>query len=138
MSRSTRRGFLKTSAGLIATGVASRSIARAGEGSQRIRVGFIGCGGQADSLMRSFAALKDVEVTHVCDVDAKHRAEAAALVEQVAGRAPKPVEDLREVLDDKSIEAVVIATPDHWHAPATILACEAGKHVYVEKPCSHN
>src|SRR5207244_1318477 len=63
---------------------------------------------------------------------------AAKAVVSIAGKAPKVVKDLREVLDDKSVDAVTVATPDHWHGPATILACDAGKHVYVEKPCSHN
>ena len=63
---------------------------------------------------------------------------AAKAVAKITGKAPKVVTDLRRVLDDKSVDAVTVATPDHWHAPATILACDAGKHVYVEKPCSHN
>src|SRR6185503_19632408 len=63
---------------------------------------------------------------------------AAQTAEQISKTRPRTAKDLRRVLEDKSVDAVVIATPDHWHAPATILACEAGKHVYVEKPCAHN
>jgi len=63
---------------------------------------------------------------------------AAKLVEKAQGKVPRMDKDLRRVLEDTTVDAVVIATPDHWHAPATLLACEAGKHVYVEKPCSHN
>ncbi|MDE2642174.1 MAG: Gfo/Idh/MocA family oxidoreductase [Verrucomicrobiota bacterium] len=81
---------------------------------------------------------KDVEIAFVCDPDANHQANAAKLVESGTGIKPKQVGDLREILEVKSVDAVFIATPDHWHAPAAILAAEAGKHVYVEKPCSHN
>jgi predicted dehydrogenase len=88
--------------------------------------------------MRSFAGMKDVRVTHVCDVDAGRAGEAAKAVEKLSGKGAKVEGDLRKVLDEKSVDAVVVATPDHWHGPATILACEAGKHVYVEKPASHN
>jgi len=98
----------------------------------------IGPGGHGSGLLASFVAQKDVEVVYVCDPDADRMNQAARVVEQAAGKAPKAVADLRRVLDDKEVDAVVVATPDHWHAPATILACEAGKHVYVEKPCSHN
>src|SRR6185312_10141544 len=79
-----------------------------------------------------------LDLAYVCDVDETRLATAAATAEKLSGKAPKAVKDLRRVLDDKSIDAVWIATPDHWHGPATILACDAGKHVYVEKPCCHN
>ena len=80
----------------------------------------------------------DVTVAYVCDVDANRLAGAAKTVEDATKKAPKAVKDMREVLDDKTVDAVFIATPDHWHAPASILALDHGKHVYVEKPCSHN
>ncbi len=107
--------------------------------SDALVLGFIGVGGQGWSLLRSFVTMKDVRVAWVCDVDAKRIENAARTVRQApGGRDPKTDKDLRRVLDDKSVDAVVIATPDHWHAPATVLACDAGKHVYVEKPASHN
>jgi predicted dehydrogenase len=84
------------------------------------------------------AARNDVEVAYVCDVDQTRLQAAADRVESLTGRAPTAVDDLRRVLDDRRVEAVYIATPDHWHAPAAILALDAGKHVYVEKPCCHN
>lgn len=74
-----------------------------------------------------------VDVAYVCDVDQQRLAKAAQKVPDA-----RPVSDLRVILDDKSVDAVSIATPDHWHAPAAMLACEAGKHVYLEKPCCHN
>jgi predicted dehydrogenase len=79
-----------------------------------------------------------VRVAYVCDADATRLAQAAKMVEEAGHKSPQAVKDLRVVLDDRAVEAVWIATPDHWHAPAAILAAEAKKHVYVEKPCCHN
>src|SRR5206468_7891085 len=79
-----------------------------------------------------------VEVAYVCDVDARRLADGAGVVASGSGKAPKAVSDLRRILDDREVGAVWIATPDHWHAPGAILALDAGKHVYVEKPCCHN
>jgi predicted dehydrogenase len=87
---------------------------------------------------RLLAARKDVELAYVCDIDQKRLANAAKTVESASGNTPKAVKDMRQVFDDKRVDAVFIATPDHWHAPAAILALDAGKHVYVEKPCCHN
>lgn len=94
--------------------------------------------GRGSELALGFAALPGAIVKYVCDVDEEHVTKAAAAVAAKQDVAPAMARDLRRVLDDKSIDAVAIATPDHWHAPAAILACAAGKHVYVEKPCCHN
>jgi len=134
-----RRDFMRS--GAAATGVVMAgavATGRAAGTNDRLLLGMIGPGGHGSSLLESFVAQKDVEVVYVCDPDANRVNDAARMVEKAAGKAPKAVADLRRVLDDKQVDAVIIATPDHWHAPATILACEAGKHVYVEKPCSHN
>jgi len=101
-------------------------------------MGLIGPGGMGNNLLRSFAAMPDVAVAFVCDADARRADAAAKTAESIAGHRPQVVKDMRRIFEAKEVDAVVIATPDHWHAPATILACEAGKHVYVEKPCSHN
>jgi predicted dehydrogenase len=106
--------------------------------SDKIVLGAIGCGGQGTGLARSLAGLQAVDFAYVCDPDEERAGRAAKAVEQSGGKAPKVVKDLRHILDDKSVDAVTIATPNHWHAPAAILACAAGKQVYVEKPCSHN
>lgn len=137
MSDPNRREFLKTSAVTgVGTALALNASAHAGSGvSDKVTVGLIGCGGRGKYLSGLFSHEKNVEVAYICDVDTKQLAGGA---EKIAGKAPKPVNDLRRILDDKSVDAVVVATPDHWHSPAAILACEAGKHVYVEKPCSHN
>jgi predicted dehydrogenase len=109
-----------------------------GSAEERVTVGVIGTGGMGGNHLRLLAARRDVDIAYVCDVDGKRLAEAASVVEKGSGKAPKAVKDLRQLLDDNSVAAVWIATPDHWHAPAAILALDAGKHVYVEKPCCHN
>jgi predicted dehydrogenase len=135
-----RREFLKTSAVAAAASVlASDSASRADEKpSGQIRIGFIGCGGMGSNHLRNLSVRKDVQVVTVCDVDQQRLAAAVKIVEDGSGKTPKSVGDLRKILDDSSINAVFIATPDHWHAPAAILGLDAGKHVYVEKPCCHN
>lgn len=138
MSTNDRRDFLKGT-GLGLAGAAAWGLAQAAPGpNDRLAIGFIGCGGMGKNHIRYFLPDKDVELTYVCDPDEARAAAAAKIIADGRGKAPKVVKDLRQVLDDKSVDAVVVATPDHWHGPATILACEAGKHVYVEKPCSHN
>jgi len=137
-----RRGFLKQTglgvAGAMALNFATTP-ARALGANERIRVGIIGCGGRAQSLARGFNGPGESEIAYVCDPDAdRANAMAKSLSEGNGQDAPRAVDDLRKVLDDRSVHAVVVATPDHWHAPAAIMACDAGKHVYVEKPCSHN
>ena len=105
---------------------------------RRVTIGLIGVGGMGSNHLRLLAARSDVDVAYVCDVDSDHLAEAVSVTEKASGKASKGVNDLRRILDDHSVDAVWIATPDHWHAPAAILALDAGKHVYVEKPCCHN
>jgi predicted dehydrogenase len=135
MKLTTRRAFLKTSGiGAAASAMAVAGPAPTAHGAaERITIGLIGCGGRGRGLAKSFADQKNVHVAYVCDPDAKRRAQA----KKDTG-ADHDVADMRKVLSDKSVDAVIVATTDHWHGPATILACEAGKHVYVEKPCSHN
>lgn len=141
MGGTNRRGFLKTAAvGTAAVGTAAlsaASYARAGGANERFVVGVIGPGGMGTGHIRTLVTQNDVQISHVCDVD---RTRLAAAVKNAAanGREPAGVTDLRRVLDQREVTAVFIATPDHWHAPAAILALDAGKHVYVEKPCSHN
>ena len=108
--------------------------------NDRVVTASIGIRSQGNSLKRGFAQLKDVEVKTLCDVDENlfaSRANDANLLARVPGFKPGFARDLRRVLDDKDVDAVVIATPNHWHALATIWAVQAGKHVYVEKPASH-
>jgi predicted dehydrogenase len=82
--------------------------------------------------------LAGASIEYIVEVDPRNAGPAASVVEKAASKRPRIVADMRRVFDDKAVDAVVIATPDHWHAPAAILACDAGKDVYVEKPCAHN
>ncbi len=136
-----RRDFLKQTS-LFAAGVAALAatpfnIARAGA-NDRVRVGIIGCNGRGMNHITALQVVPNVEIACVCDVDTRAMDKGVAAAAKKQATKPKGVRDLRRVLDDPSVDAVSIATPDHWHAPATILACAAGKHVYVEKPGSHN
>ncbi len=106
--------------------------------NETVAVGIIGTGGRGDSLARSFARLSGATVAHVCDVDERRVAETRAKVQEIQSMEPGTVTDFRRILEDPAVDAVVIAMPDHWHTPAALLAMQAGKHVYVEKPGSHN
>ena len=136
-----RRDFLKQTsvltAGLATLGNAG-SLRAAETPNERVRVGIIGCNARGMAHIAGYLALPNAEITHVCDVDSRAVEKGVAAVAKKQQRKPKGVKDLRRMLEDPELDAVSIATPDHWHAPATILACAAGKHVYVEKPGSHN
>jgi predicted dehydrogenase len=140
-----RREFIKTSAkttlGAAALSALSTRVSRANDKpspSERFRIGIAGVHHQVLYLTRAFANLPDVDVAYVCDVDKAVIGPAVEAITKSGRPEPKVVGDFRKILDDKSVDIFVHATPDHWHAPATILACEAEKHVYVEKPCAHN
>jgi predicted dehydrogenase len=102
--------------------------------NDRINMGFIGMGMQGSGNLRNTLAAQDVRVTAVCDIYQPALERAAALVRTASGSAAKEITDFRQILADKSIDAVCISTPDHWHALMTVEACKAGKDVYVEKP----
>lgn len=106
--------------------------------SERVRVGCVGVGGRAAYLMNTFAGLRNVEVAAICDVDANRLGAAVQSVAERQGKKPVVASDFRKILDDPDIDALVVGTPDHWHAIPTILGCMAGKDVYVEKPDGHN
>jgi predicted dehydrogenase len=125
-----RRAFMQWTG---TAGLAMASSAAHAGASDDVVVALIGCGSQGRGVATSMAAVPGVRIAYVCDPDEERR--NAARTELGAGES---VTDMRRILDDKSVDAVIVATPDHWHAPASILACDAGKHVYVEKPCSHN
>src|SRR5687767_8392620 len=137
MNTSNRRHFLKQSGGALVAAGTIPSLHAQGA-NERFVIGLIGPGGMGTNHLHWFAAQKDVSLAYVCDPDESRRNGAADTAEKLSGTRPKAVADMRRVFEDKAVDAVVIATTDHWHAPATILACDAGKHVYVEKPCAHN
>lgn len=140
MSHANRRTFLKQSGAGIAGAAALNwaTAAHAGNSNETIVLGLIGAGGRGSGLAQSFAKHRDVEFAYVADPDVKRGNRSVEAIGEIRGKRPKSVQDFRAILDDDAVDAVIVATPDHWHGPATLLALEAGKHVYVEKPCSHN
>ena len=106
--------------------------------SDRVNIAVIGVHGRGKALTAGFSRMPDVSVEYVIDPDENVIAPALAVLERAGRKRPKIGPDMRRAFEDKTIDAVVIATPDHWHAPAALLACDAGKDVYLEKPCSHN
>jgi predicted dehydrogenase len=121
----------------LATSLGNVSRAKAAA-NDRVHVCIIGVRGRGSGLGTNFAGLADVQVTHICDVNEPLLDAYGRQIAEVQKKAPVAIQDLRRVLDDKSVDAIVVATPDHWHALATIWGCQAGKHVYVEKPISNN
>src|SRR3954470_12410860 len=108
--------------------------------NDRVVIAHIGIHSQGNSLKRGFAQLKNVEIKTLCDVDGnlfESRANDKTVLDKVAGFKPGFQQDMRRVYEDKDIDAVAIAIPNHWHALATIWGLQAGKHVYIEKPASH-
>lgn len=106
--------------------------------NERFTVAMMGFRGRGRQLLYGFAELPEVQVKTICDVDRRLFDEAVAAVADRQGRTPAVEADFRRLLEDPDIDAVVMGTPTHWHAIPTILACQAGKHVYVEKPAAHN
>jgi predicted dehydrogenase len=139
MKETNRRQFIQNTAVLAgAVTFTPAPSVKAAPANEKIVLGIIGPGGMGTNHLRALAGYKDVEIAFVCDADEKRCHTAANEAGKSSGKAPKAVKDMRRVFEDKAVDAVVIATPDHWHVPAAILALDAGKHVYVEKPCSHN
>ena len=122
-------------AALSQTAASYKSVAGANE---KIRIGVIGVNSRGRAIAQCLAKLPECEVTCVCDVDTRAIATCQEAVKKITGKTPRGERDIRKMLESNDIEAVAIAMPDHWHAPAAIMAMQAGKHVYVEKPTSHN
>ncbi|HKW39949.1 MAG TPA: Gfo/Idh/MocA family oxidoreductase [Gemmatimonadales bacterium] len=134
-----RRHFLQTtSAAGLGLAASPRLASWFGSPNETVAVAVMGLNSRGTVLARAFARTANATVAYVCDVDAQVLAKAATAVTDVQRKAPKALADFRRALEDKAVDALVIAAPDHWHAPAAILAMQAGKHVYLEKPCGHN
>src|SRR3990172_13381852 len=150
MNSMNRRRFLKDAAGLLgaAGAVTIGGVTRSAEPAKAtpnkvgpnelLRVACIGVHGQGRGHLNAFSGMRETAVAVICDVDSNLADDRLKMVEQRQGTSATFVQDLRRVLDDRSIDAVSIATPNHWHALAAIWAMQAGKDVYVEKPVSHN
>jgi predicted dehydrogenase len=138
MSNWNRRKFLKTSSAAVAFGLGVVGRSRAFGANERLRVAVVGLKGRGGDHLKGLGRLKDVEVAAVCDIDEGVLSGRVAEVEKAKGKKPDAHVDMRKLLEDKSIDAVTFATPNHWHSLGSIWAIQAGKDVYVEKPCSHN
>lgn len=109
-----------------------------GSPAKKVVIGIMGTNSRGLFLAKSFARIPDVEIGYICDPDANVLAKTISEVAAITGKKPVGFADIRKMLEKKDFDALVIAAPDHWHAPAAIMGLQAGKHVYVEKPCSHN
>ncbi len=133
----SRRHFLRQStvvASLPVLGALSTSFPARAAASEQVRVGLIGCGGMGKGDLATFFLNPEVQCPIICDPDDNQLAGAATMVEEKRGKRPERVKDFRRVLERPDIDALIVATPDHWHALPTVLGCQAGKDVYVEKP----
>jgi predicted dehydrogenase len=137
MSKITRRQFVKGSIAAMATitVAGTKSSGQVRGANEAIRVACAGLNGRGSAHVGAYAGMENVQVTYLVDPDTRTY---AARLRQVRGAAPRTVQDIRRALEDRNVDAVSIATPNHWHALMTIWAAQAGKHVYVEKPSSHN
>jgi predicted dehydrogenase len=145
MQRANRREFLRRSSCFLGGSTFAAALAGAGKSraagqaaNDKIVLAVMGVHGRGRDLARGFSRQKNTEVAYICDVDQKVLDDMLIQWDSDVAPEPKTARDVRTVLDDKDVDALVIATPDHWHATATVWACAAGKHVYVEKPASHN
>jgi len=127
-----RRAFIATSA---AAAAGSRLVRKSA--NDTVRVAVVGFRGQGETHIRNYLRMQNVEIAALCDIDASVMAKGMAEIEKAGAKKPAAFSDVRKLLEDKSIDAVSIATPNHWHSLIGIWACQAGKDVYVEKPCSH-
>ncbi len=142
----TRRDFLIKStigtaavlAGGVLPGFSAGSYKNIVGANERINVAMMGVHSRGLALSRNYVKLPGSEIIYVCDVDSRSADKCISEVSEIQRKRPKASPDFRKALENKNLDALVIATPDHWHAPASLLAMQAGKHVYVEKPCSHN
>ncbi|HTE24141.1 Gfo/Idh/MocA family protein [Flavitalea sp.] len=137
--KNTAKGAVAVSLGGILPGFSAKSYASIIGANEKIRVACMGVNSRGFAVGTNFATQQaDCEVIYACDVDSRAAEKFIGGVEKITGRRPKSEPDFRKALEDKQLDALVVTAPDHWHAPAAILACKAGKNVYVEKPCSHN
>jgi len=137
----TRRKFIKSTA-MGAAGVtllsSASSYANILGANNSVNFAILGCGGRAHGLAKAIGEVKEGKLVAICDVDAKRLNKFKEYCKKTIGTNPKTESDFRKLLEDKNVDAIVVATPEHWHAPMAIMGMQAGKHVYVEKPCSHN
>ncbi|KPM48731.1 Gfo/Idh/MocA family oxidoreductase [Jiulongibacter sediminis] len=142
----SRRNFIKKTAtgaaalsfGGVLSGFSPKSYGRILGSNEKIVVASMGVNSRGLAVAQNFASQKDCEVLHICDVDSRAAQVCIEAVTNIQSKSPKNTPDFRKALEDKDVDVLIVTAPDHWHAPAALLACSAGKHVYLEKPCSHN
>lgn len=136
---SNRRDFIKQST-LATAGVLTSSslFAYHGKPNDKVVIGVMGTNSRGLFLAKTFANLPNVEIGYICDTDANVLAKTIAEIEKISGKKPQGFTDIRKMLEKKDFDGLAIAAPDHWHTPAAIMGLQAGKNIYVEKPCSHN
>jgi predicted dehydrogenase len=145
MSRSRRSFIQKTSAvsaaiafGGILPGFSASQYRNILGSNEKITAAVMGVNSRGLAVGSNFASQKECELMYVCDVDSRAMDKCVTAVEKIQGKKPKAEGDFRKALEDKNLDLLIVTAPDHWHAPAAMLAVAAGKHVYLEKPCSHN
>lgn len=144
--RNSRREFVKQigvgtvalTIGSTSFGFSAKKYSRILGANERIRVAVVGVNSRGLAHIESLAKIPNVSIASICDVDSTVADNAGKLVEKLTNTRPEIYQDIRKLIENKDIDLITIATPDHWHAPMTIMAVNAGKHVYVEKPCAHN
>jgi predicted dehydrogenase len=142
----SRRNFIKNTTigtaaltvGGVLPGFSAKSYSRIVGANNKILVSMMGVNSRGKALASNFARQENCDVAHICDVDSRAITNCMEAIKDKQTLIPQGFGDFRKSLESKDIDALVIAAPDHWHAPASLLALQAGKHVYVEKPCSHN
>ncbi len=139
-----RRKFLKTSsvvtAGSVlgATAFSAKSYSNILGANDRLNFAVAGVRSRGQAHADAMRHCENASVTHICEVDKRYEEEFSAKIIELFGKAPKAIKDFRKLVEEKDVDVITIATPEHWHAPMSIMALQNGKHVYVEKPCSHN
>jgi predicted dehydrogenase len=142
----SRRGFIKkamtgaavVSVGGVLPGFSARSYRSIPGANDKINIAMMGVNSRGMALASTFGKQSNCEIINVCDVDSRAQERCSGMIAKSQGKRPAGLTDFRKALENKNLNVMVIAAPDHWHAPAAILASKAGKHVYLEKPCSHN
>lgn len=137
----SRRNFLRTSAAVsagLSLPFTAQGYGRILGANDRLNVAVVGMHGRGRALLRAAANVENCNLSYVCDVDSQVMEQALELAKKAGGEKTKMQGDFRKILEDKNVDALLIAAPDHWHAPMALMALKAGKHVYVEKPCGHN
>ena len=140
----SRRSFIKKSAiGTAGVTLGAHNLQASGLGSilganDQVNFGVVGVNSRGKAHINAIANLENTAISYICDVDSRAAEKAADLAEKKTGQRPEIIEDYRKLVEKKDLDAVTIATPEHWHTPMTLMGVKNGKHVYVEKPCSHN